>query len=533
MRVLLVNPPQPTEDVKSTFGKEAGAIIPYGLLCIGTWLNHHGIETEIVDCWAERQTLDDVARRVKENDYFAVGVTAFTYSIPRAYEVAEVVKRVSPETTVVIGGVHASVMPEGVLDECPACDYVVIGEGEKVLLDLLLKLEAKQAIDTVASVAYRDNGVPKRTLEKVPYIDVTELPHPDYSMLKMDRYTPHSGNYRVLPTISFYTSRGCPFPCTFCAVNVALGRTSRWKGIEQAIEELKILKRDFGVRGLIFQDSTFTIKKPWVREFCERMIEEKLDLVWRANTRVDCLDEDLLRLMKKAGCYRLNMGFESGHQETLDLLDKRTTVEENILGSEMARKVGLEVGATFMIGLPNESMAHILKTLAVAKQLQGRFAQFYLPVPYPGTALRDQCKDGVREDAAWHDYDSRDFRKAVYVNPNFNADFYRRLPEFAAREYYCNFTALRRILFYARSWSEFKNDMGIVKRIFKRWWNMRDIPRPGSRQWQETKPWLPKVDPTAVVEPVFEEATVAVEVSDERELETAAPSKGHWTPFHQ
>ena len=129
MRVLLVNPPQATESVKSTFGKDSGAILPYGLLCIATWIEKHDVEVDIVDSWAERKSLHDLAVMMQHRRYDAVGVTAFTYSIGRAYAVAMTVKEFSPNSTVVIGGVHASVMPLEVLSECPACDYVVIGEG--------------------------------------------------------------------------------------------------------------------------------------------------------------------------------------------------------------------------------------------------------------------------------------------------------------------------------------------------------------------------------------------------------------------
>ncbi|MCK4846045.1 MAG: radical SAM protein [Deltaproteobacteria bacterium] len=473
MRVILINPPQPEEDLKSAFSKGTGFILPYNLLSLGTYLKQHGVEVDIVDCVAEGISLERIAEIVRTKGYDLAGVTGFTFSIPRAYKVAEVIKRDSPKTTVVLGGIHATVAHRQTLEECRSCDFVIAGEGEKVLLMLVKAIKKNKGFDEIPNLAYRDKNsmVKISTASPLSPVDVKELPIPDYSLLQMQLYVPHSGNYKILPTYSFYTSRGCPFSCSFCSANIVMGKKVRYKDIDKTFEELKVLVDDYGAKGLIIQDSTFTLNKKWVTEFCNRMIDEDLRLVWRANTRVDRIDQDLLRIMKKAGCHRVNVGFESGNQDTLDFLNKKTTIEQNLKAAKMVTDEGLELGASFIIGVPNEGMDHVLNTIKFAKSIGSKFTQFYLPVPYPGTKLRALCQDGLREGASWHDYSSRDFTNAVYINKNFDPEVFKKLPAFAFQRYYCNFQSVKRIIFSIKSIDELKDGIGILKNIFKKWRN--------------------------------------------------------------
>ncbi|MBU1121651.1 MAG: B12-binding domain-containing radical SAM protein, partial [Candidatus Omnitrophica bacterium] len=398
MRVVLINPPQPVEDLKSAFSTGTGFILPYNLLSLGTYLKQNRVETDILDCVAERIDVEKLAKIVKLKNYDVAGITGFTFSIPQSYKAAEMIKRYSPETKVVLGGIHASVLPVRTLEECQWCDFVVVGEGEKILLKLVQTIENKGDFKDVPNLVYRKNGSINKVSYKSMFINGDELPIPDYAMVKMGIYVPHSGNYKILPTYSFYASRGCPYQCVFCSANIVLGEKVRYKDMNKAIEEVRILVHDYNAKGLICQDSTFTLNKEWVKEFCNRMIKEKFNLIWRANTRVDCVDKEMLQIMKKAGCYRINMGFESGNQATLDFLKKRTTVQQNLKAAKMVKDEGLELGASFIIGSPNENMKDVLNTIKFAKNIGARFTQFYLPVPYPGTKLRELCQ-GLRKDA--------------------------------------------------------------------------------------------------------------------------------------
>ncbi len=380
-------------------------------------------------------------------------------------------KKASPATKVVIGGIHATILPTQTLKECKACDYVVIGEGEKTLLSLIESFNSKKSLKNIPNIAYRkDTEIVQTEINRNP-IDINELPIPDYSLIKMELYIPHTGNYKVLPTYSFYASRGCAFPCTFCSANIVLGKRVRYKTIERAIEEIKVLVNKYNTKGLLFQDSTFTINKNWVKELCNRLIKEKIQIIWRANSRVDCVDEETLSIMKKAGCHRVNLGFESGNQKTLDFLKKKTTVEQNLEAAKLVTGMGMELGASFIIGLPNEGLNEVINTINFAKKIGSKFTQFYIPIPYPGTVLRNQCGNDVREDAPWEHYSSRDFSNPVYINKNFEDDIFKKLPEFASREFYCNLSVIWRIITNIKSFVELKDTVLILKEIFNKWRN--------------------------------------------------------------
>ncbi|MCQ9205005.1 MAG: B12-binding domain-containing radical SAM protein [Omnitrophica bacterium] len=471
MRIVLINPPQNEEDLRSAFSKGKGFILPYNLLSLGTYLKQGGAQVDILDCVAEGINADKLSEIVRTRSYDMAGITAFTFTVPQLYKAAQVIKNSSPATKIVLGGIHASVLPEQTLERCQWADFVVIGAGEKTLRGLMEAIENSKGFENIPNLVYREKGQVKTTELKPILMDPKELPIPDYSLIKMQLYVPHSGNYRVLPTYSFYASRGCPYSCAFCSANIVLGKQVRYKEIGRAIKEIKILAQDYGAQGLIFQDSTFTLDRKWVKEFCSRMVREKLTLVWRANTRVDCVDVNLLRVMKQAGCYRINMGFESGNQDTLDFLKKGTTIGQNISAARMVLDEGLELGASFIIGLPNENMEKVLNTICFAKKIGARFTQFYLPVPYPGTKLRELCQEGMRENAQWKDYSSRDFSKAVYINKNFSEDEFKKLTDFAYQKYYCNFKAIKRILFPIKSMAEFKDSLKILNEIRKKWLN--------------------------------------------------------------
>ncbi|MFH1743218.1 MAG: radical SAM protein [bacterium] len=466
MRVALINPPQPSENLRSTFGKTSGFILPYNLLSLASYLKYHGVEADIFDCVAEGISLEDLAALFQQRSYDLAGVTSFTFNAAQAFNAVETIKKYSPATFTVMGGIHASVLPLETLEECPFLDFTAVGEGENTILALANQLAKNEDVHDIPNIGYRRNGEPTLTSHEPCFVDPNAMPIPDYSMLKMDLYKPHTGNYKVLPTFSFYASRGCPFQCSFCSANIVLGRKIRYKSIDLAMKEIQILVNDYGTRGLFLQDSTFTVNKKWVYEFCSRLIAERMTLVWRANTRVDCIDDELLTVLKKAGCYRINLGFESGNQETLDLLKKGTTVEQNVNAARMVQRAGLELGASFIIGLPNEGMDEVMQTIEFAKRIGARYTQFYLPIPYPGTALRELCAEGTRKNAIWHDYSSRDFSNAVYINPRFGPDLFRGLPDLAYREYYCNLRAVKRILLSIRSRQELKDAIGIFKKIY-------------------------------------------------------------------
>lgn len=204
------------------------------------------------------------------------------------------------------------------------------------------------------------------------------------------------------------------------------------------IEELKILKYYKKANGVYFQDSTFTANRKFVMELMDNMIKAKLGLLWSCNTRADCVDPELLRMMYEAGGRQIAIGVESGSQKSLEFIKKYISVEEQTQGIKWMREAGFRCINSFIICLPNETEDMVNETIRYAKSLRAPTAVFWLPAPYPGTELFDICSasGGIRADAAWSDYSSLNFNHPVYINPAFGIEKMHQLHTRANTSYY-------------------------------------------------------------------------------------------------
>jgi radical SAM superfamily enzyme YgiQ (UPF0313 family) len=240
----------------------------------------------------------------------------------------------------------------------------------------------------------------------------------------MDLYVPHPTQYLELPSFNVFTQRGCPYKCTFCQAMVTMGKKVRFKSVDKVIEEIKILKDLWGARGIYFQDSAFTIRKDWVRELCERLIEEQLGIQWACNLRVDNVTADLLKLMARSGCWLCVYGIESGNQASLDVMKKGITVAQQREAIRWTHEAGIQVMNSFIIGVPGETEAMVERTIQYSLELGSQISLYWLPVPYPGTELWNTAKEmgGLREDAPWDDFGTLDYKNLVYVNPQLGSD---------------------------------------------------------------------------------------------------------------
>lgn len=413
---------------------------PLGLVSIAGYLDARGYDVAICDSQLKRFTEKDLENYLITGGYNLLGIPAFTNSLIHAFRTARVCKKALPQAAVVLGGFHATTMPRQVLEDCPAVDRVVMGEGEYVLEALIKNLQTgSPALSEIKGLAWRDSSGHIVVNERQPLIeDLDELPLPAYHLLDMSKYVPHPTQYKLLPNFPMVVQRGCPFNCAFCNARVVHGRRVRSKSIEKVIEELKLLKNKYKAKGIYFQDSTFTVNRNFTEELCKKLIEEKLNLVWACNSRVDCVDQDLLRLMKKAGCWMVTYGIESGNQKSLDLLNKRTNLAQIEKAVRQTHKMGINAFCSYILAIPGETYEDGLKTIKFAKKLAAQIGLFFLPTPYPGTELEIICREdgGTREDVKWDDYSALSFDNPVYINPKIGREGMKKLIKTAYKTYY-------------------------------------------------------------------------------------------------
>ncbi len=377
MRVLLISPPTDSA-IKSVIGTTGP---PLGLAYLASMIREEH-EVKIVDSLAEDLDFRNVMRIIKKFDPDVVGITSTTSMIYDAYMVADIAKKINENVFVVVGGPHVTFVPERTLRECSSVDAVVRGEGELTFRELIERLERGKSLKGVLGLSYRnDGGVvnnPPRPLIK----NVDDIPIPSYDLLPMNRYRAGNSRFGVV-----MTSRGCPFNCVFCSSSLQFGK--RWRGhsVERVIEELSILRNEYGIREIEFLDDTFTLNRKRAIDLSREIVREGLDISWSASSRVDTFSEKVGREMKRAGCHTVYFGIESGSERTLKFIGKGITTEKAKNAVKTAKKIGLKALGSFVIGFPEETREDVEKTIRFSKRIGIDFAQFTIATPYPGTRL--------------------------------------------------------------------------------------------------------------------------------------------------
>ncbi|MCS7132689.1 MAG: B12-binding domain-containing radical SAM protein [Aigarchaeota archaeon] len=378
MRILFITPPTPSV-VKEVLGSGGP---PLGLAYLAATAREEGWEPGIIDALTEGLSLRELERRISGFDPDVVGITATTSMMPDVYEVAKIVKGVNEGALVLLGGPHATFMAHEILRECPHVDLVVRGEGEETLREILGKLEKGHSFRDVLGVTYREGGLIKDNPPRPLIRDLDALPHPEYDLLPMEKYVVNGVRFGAV-----MTSRGCPYNCVFCSSSLQFGKGWRSHSVDRVIDELKILSEEFGVKEVEFLDDTFTLNPKRVEEISKRVVEEKLDISWSASSRVNTFNYQIGCSMRRAGAHTVYFGIESGSDRTLKFIEKGISRMQSMEAVKAAKRAGLRVLGSFVMGFPYETEDEIRETISFANRVGVDLAQFTIATPYPGTRL--------------------------------------------------------------------------------------------------------------------------------------------------
>jgi radical SAM superfamily enzyme YgiQ (UPF0313 family) len=458
MKVLLLEPFVPDESKWGSFSVEKGYILPLGMLAIYSYLRAKKINTQWIDTQFGDFTSHHLREVLSDQDIKFVGIPVFTNSAAHSFRTATLCKQYRPDITVVFGGVHATILPERTFNECDAVDYIIMGEGEVTFYELIEKLAAQQPVDGILGLAYR-NG--KGIIKNPPrpfFRNLDDLPMICYDDINLNRYVPHPTQYNTLPCQAFVTQRGCPYPCTFCEASATLGKMARRYSPARVIDELEVLIKKHGTRSIYFQDSTFSINMNYTAELMEKLINADFKISWACNTRADKVNPELLKMMKRAGCWMVNYGVESANQQSLDIFRKCITPDDSERAVKMTKKAGLDVLCNFILCIPGEDEKMVLNTINFAKKLLPDLALFYLPVPFPTSELYNICRKmgGLRENVTWEDFLCVDYDNPVYVNPLIGKEKMKALYHKAYRDFYLNPAYIVKSTFKLRSYDNIK-----------------------------------------------------------------------------
>ena len=394
MKVMLISPPYPKDRIFRKSMKNLGAILPpLGVAYIAAMLEKDGHEVKIIDgpAWATvfEYGFEELEKDIKNFSPDVVGISASTSQIDHARKAASLAKSASKDCVVILGGTLISADPNALL-AFEDVDFGVYGEADLTFSEILKAVEGKKPVEGMEGVIWRENGSVKFLKPKV-IIDLDHVPMPARHLLKMEIYRPSPANFRRVPATTIMTSRGCPYQCIFCS-RPTEGTAFRAHSAERVVEEIGHLVTKYGIKDIQIFDDTFSLIPSRVEKICKGIIEKKLDVGWNCMTRVDKINPELLALMRKAGCYEIGFGIESGSDRILQFIKKATTTDLIRKGVKMTKDAGIDVRGFFMIGFPTETKEEILQTIKFAKDLDVDVAQFMVSTPLPGTEMWEIAK---------------------------------------------------------------------------------------------------------------------------------------------
>lgn len=361
--------------------------LPTAVGVLAGYLLSKGEKVKIVDELMDSvdTRFDDMDAYLKQfNKPYVFGISCLTVNISRGFEIAKALKAKYPDSKVIIGGIHATILPEESLDT-GYIDIVVRGEGEETLSLLYKAIKNKQSYCDIEGISFIENGKvihnPARSLIR----DMDALPGFPYDLFDTARYN-----------LDFViTSRGCPYNCVFCSQRFISGKSYRFRSCENVIKEIDLLVNKHNQRSIAFLDDNFLVNKKRVKLLCELIIQNRLHFKAKfgCQTRGDNVDRETLGYLKNAGFNFIGLGMETASERLMKLIDKGETVSDNIKAVRMIKEMGFNVNGFFIFGMPSETSEERLRTYTLAKELKLDYAKFNNIVPYPGTRMFDIAKE--------------------------------------------------------------------------------------------------------------------------------------------
>lgn len=469
MKILLIDPP---------FKRFTGFVsfyFPIGLAYLAAVVRDAGYEVSVFDVDAVEKGTDidfsqeykrlEIYRQGLNNDTHEVwrgiskelsdfkpdivGITAMTPKFGTALKTAQVVRKTVPQCKVIIGGPHATLLPNQTL-KSKDIDIIVRGEGEDTFLELIQVIENKGDLSTIKGVSFVQGDKIFHNPERNFIENLDKVPFPARDLLM------YAKNYTSEDMGVIMTSRGCPFNCSYCCH--MWQRKIRNRSLDNIIKEIKQVKKQFGTYQFEFKDDSFTLDKRRIGQLCQKMIEEKIDINWSCTTRVDLLDEEIVKKMKKSGCNVIKLGIETGSERVLKETKKGVTFRQMKETAQLLNRHKIFWSGYFMAGLPTETEDDIKKTFNFMKELNPYYAGLGVYNPFPKTDLFEQ---GVKMGLLYPDVGLDHFfttnpKDYFFVDPsrrvaNIEKEKFDELVAMLMKEFHVHNTQLKNIL--RRGWA--------------------------------------------------------------------------------
>ena len=411
--IVLISSPISLEARYGRYSAAGNTQPTFALACLGAVAEQEGAHVQVIDAAAENLTIEASLQDVLKAEPHIVGISSTTAGIVASGKLASMIKEASPRTVTIIGGCHVTALPRETLSEFEGFDMAVIGEGEDTFREIIRFVEiTKDVPRDLQGTATRKNGdvhvQPRRPFIK----NLDELPLPAWHLLRgfPGAYHPSPTRSKRYPCASVVLTRGCPNQCLFCDRSV-FGNRVRSYSPAYAINLVRQLRTDFGVKEILIEDDTFITSRSRMEEFCAGIIRENIDITWSCLGRADRVTPDILKRMRKAGCWHISFGIESGDQSILDAMQKNERLPDVERAVRWSHEAGLKTSGFFILGFPGETIDSLDRTRMFALKLPLDDISIMRLTPFPGAA--------VYEDISRYGTFERDWEKMNILNTVF------------------------------------------------------------------------------------------------------------------
>ena len=436
-KILFLNPPLSAAQRYGMLSSAGAVEPPLGLAYLAAVTRKLGLTTTILDAQALGLEIETSVTQILDDNPDFLAITVPSAALSAAAALAGMVKKANPLITVIVGGNHLSALAQKTLQENPCFDVGIIGEGERTLEKLLAVLRVKGDLSSVAGVAFRSGNaiVMSPVCTRIDLLD--DLPMPAFDLLPdIGRYyRPAAQSLMYLPSISLVTSRGCPGKCLFCD-RKTFGHTIRMHGAEYVADMMEKLYRDFGVRGVVFEDDNFMLSQERLEHLARLIIKRKIRVAWSALSRVDTINRDKIRIAKSCGCWKILYGIESGSQKILDFYQKGITLSQIQKAVQLTKNNGLFSKGFIILGNPLESRQTLQETKRLVMGLPLDDISITYFTPYPGSEIWDQV-------ARYGQFDTMNWDSLTCFDPVF-------IPHGLSKNEICDFQTEIYRAFYSR-----------------------------------------------------------------------------------
>ena len=395
---------------------------PLGLLYISAYLNEHDVENFVYDStfYSKEEQLQFIEEKQPK-------VVAIYTNLMTKINVIQLVKILKTDDRfgfpkIILGGPDITYNCENYLNT--GADFLIIGEGEQTTLELYQAIMNDLEVNVVNGIAYLENGIVQKTPPRVKMKSLKELPLPNRAAIPVEKYLDTWKTHHGKSSMTVSTQRGCPYTCKWCSTAV-YGQSYRRRPADQVAAELKMLKETYQPDSIWFVDDVFTVSHKWLENFHEEVIKQEAIIPFECITRAERLNDDVLQLLKEAGCYRIWIGAESGSQKIIDAMDRRVDVDVVKTAIQKTNALGMESGTFIMVGYPGEDEQDINETIKYLKAANPTHFTITVAYPIKGTSLYNEIEGKITVQPEWNTSTDRDI--------DFTRTYSRKFYDFAVR----------------------------------------------------------------------------------------------------